>query len=63
MSPESVSVGEEGEGHFMYMDRRTERARKPTVQRWAGGGGGGDYGNSAPCPCESHVPVHTVPDL
>ena len=30
MSPERVSVGEEGEGHFTYRDRRQKRAQRST---------------------------------
>ena len=30
MSPERVSVGEEGEGHFTYRDRRQKRAQGST---------------------------------
>ena len=33
MSPERVSVGEEGEGHSMLMDRKKKKkAREPTVE-------------------------------
>ena len=32
MSPERVSVGEEGEGHSMLMDRRQKKAQEPTEE-------------------------------
>ena len=32
MSPERVSVGEEGEGHSVLMDRKHKKAREPTVE-------------------------------
>ena len=31
MSPERISVGEEGEGHSILMDRK-QKVREPTVQ-------------------------------
>ena len=31
MSPERVSVGEEGEGHSMLMDQK-QKAREPTLE-------------------------------
>ena len=32
MSPERVSVGDEGEGHSMFDGPKTEKAREPTVE-------------------------------
>ena len=37
MSPERVSVGQEGEGHSTLMGPKTEKAREPTVESLARG--------------------------
>ena len=43
MSPESVSAGEEGEGHFMLIDHRQKRCRNQQWRVWRKESGGREY--------------------
>ena len=43
MSPERVSVGEEGEGHSMLMDQKQKRHGNQQRRVWCAESGGGEY--------------------
>ena len=43
VSPERVSVGQEGEGHSMLMDRKQKRRGNQQCRGWCQESGGWDY--------------------